>query len=139
MILAGILALGGYYGYYNYVVPTNQYKAAVTLGEQGKYEDAIKEFRELGAFKDSQTKVKEMKYQWAGKADLDKSISLYEELGDYKDAQQKLRQPKHRRRHRRLLQNWQQHIVNAVRPALLFLRIKPLLLLMPRMNMTTMR
>lgn len=90
VILAGILALGGYYGYNNYIVPTNQYKAAVTLGEQGKYEDAIKAFRELGAFKDSQTKVKEMKYQWAGKTDLDKSISLYEEIGDYKDTQQKL-------------------------------------------------
>lgn len=71
----------------------NQYEAAESLLEEGKYEEAEKEFQSLGDYKDSSTRVSEYKEEQYLQAESLLAEGKYEEagkifldLGNYKDS-----------------------------------------------------
>ena len=75
------------------VVPPSKYNSAVALMNEGKYEEALKEFEDLSGYKDSADMISETKYQWAisllGNDDQD-AYEIFIALGDYKDCQEYL-------------------------------------------------
>ena len=81
------------------VIPNNKYQRAVTLRENGQYDDAIAAFAELGDYGDTKTQIAETWYQ---KALLSRENGMYEyaytifsSLGDYSDAAQQLSETKY--------------------------------------------
>ena len=72
------------------VIPNNKYQRAVALRENGRYDEAIAVFAELGDYSDAAQQLSETRYQQAtnlrafGK--YDEAIALFAELGDYSDA-----------------------------------------------------
>ncbi len=57
-LIALVLLLGaGAAGYFFFLKPSNEYKAAVTAMEEGRFDDAIAAFEELGSYKDSAAKI----------------------------------------------------------------------------------
>ncbi len=108
-VIAGIvLALGIYLLATKVIIPENRYSAAETLLEEGKYQEAIDAFAELGDYKDSikrkgdatyaknlaeATVKKEKKYAEADaffqEGRLEAALEAFEELGDYQDAEER--------------------------------------------------
>lgn len=81
------------------VIPNNKYQRAVTLRENGQYDEAIAVFAELGDYGDTKTQIAETWYQ---KALLSRENGMYEyaytifsSLGDYSDAAQQLSETKY--------------------------------------------
>lgn len=76
------------------VKSNNKYNNAEKLLSEGKYDEAITAFTELGDFKDSNSKILESKYLKANELynnkDYDKAIIVFTELGDFKDSQDTL-------------------------------------------------
>lgn len=85
---------------FNAVKLTNAYNAALSLEKAGRYDEAIAVYAELGDYKDSAQRVKELTYDEAlelisrGKTEDSelyyKAQSLLEELGDYQNSQELL-------------------------------------------------
>ena len=82
-----------------------EYKEAVTLYDQGHYDDALVIFQNLGAYKDSVDKAreiglakKEAAYQTAmalyEEGDYDSAFAAFTELGVYKDSKQRVEEMK---------------------------------------------
>lgn len=90
IIFVSLCGIGGYFGYNYYIVPMNHYKKAEAFLKDNKFEEAVKEFKSAGKYKDAAEKINQVKYEWAGNADVEKAIELYSELGDYKDSKDKL-------------------------------------------------
>ena len=63
-----------------------KYQQAVTLRENGQYEEAIAAFEKLGDYSDAEVKIKEIKYQQAmalrRSGQYDEAIAAFEKLGD---------------------------------------------------------
>lgn len=74
----------------NYASSYSKYSSAISLSENGQYEQAIELFQELGNYKNSPVWVKETKYQKAfdllKNEAIDEAITIFEEIGDYKDS-----------------------------------------------------
>ena len=82
------------------IIPNNKYNTALSLMEDGKYEQAISVFKELGSFSDSQVKIVECntaildgKYNQAvslmQNGEYEQALNIFEELNNYKDSQAK--------------------------------------------------
>lgn len=71
-----------------------QYNTAISLMENGKYEEALNAFEELKNYTDCQVKATESRYQWAkvltAEKQFESAIKLFEELGDYNDSVQQI-------------------------------------------------
>ena len=70
--------------------PNNQYKAALELYNEGKYEEAIEAFESLDGYKDSEEQIKACKYQKAQELYLsgnyEEAIELLKSIREYRDA-----------------------------------------------------
>lgn len=83
------------------VIPNNKYQRAVTLRENGQYDDAIAAFAELGDYSDAAQQLSETRYQQAtnlrafGK--YDEAIALFAELGNYYDAAAQVTETKYQK------------------------------------------
>lgn len=100
-ILFVVLLASGIAGYIFYFEPNARYTEAVSLYENGEYEEATVLFTGLGDFKDSADRVnwcenaiKQEKYDEAiAKVDsgnYDEAIKLLEDLGDFSDSKAKI-------------------------------------------------
>ena len=85
----------------NVIVPANKYKEAVTLMEDGKYQDAYDIFLSLDDYKDSEKLLKECeaqivdeKYNYAiqlmNDGDYESAITAFEEVIDYKESKERI-------------------------------------------------
>ncbi|MGM9668062.1 MAG: DUF6273 domain-containing protein [Eubacteriales bacterium] len=83
------------------ILPNLQYSDAMTLMNQGKYEEAISVFEELEGYKDCKEKIEmcnaaitEQKYNDAialmNEGKYEEAISVFEELNGYKDSNQRI-------------------------------------------------
>ena len=77
-----------------YINPTKKYNNALKLCNEGKYEEAIKEFTELGEFKDSADQVIETQYQYSellfNNGDYQTSADIFSSIMNYKDSKNKI-------------------------------------------------
>ena len=99
LVIVGIVGIGAYYllsdNAEEETISSEQvmYDEAVSLLDEGKFEEAKKKFEDLGSFSDSENMVKECDYKFAEtKADDRKYLEayeLYESLGDYKESETK--------------------------------------------------
>ena len=90
----GGLVFGGVKLYQNVLRPNAQYKDAEECRANGKYDEAIKIFEELGGYKDSNDQVLETTYLKAvnllGKGEYDLAITVFEKLNEYKDSMEQI-------------------------------------------------
>ncbi len=74
------------------IIPNSNYKAAVALYDEGKYEEAIEAFEVLNGYKDSAEQIKNCKYSYAnalfedGKYELAQNLFKGLEAIQYKDS-----------------------------------------------------
>lgn len=77
-----------------FVIPYINYNSAVSLMEDGKYEEAIAAFEAMGDYKDSVDKIIETQYNKAvdltNNGKYEEAIAEFEALGDYKDRTDKI-------------------------------------------------
>ena len=93
LTIVAVMAVGGsVYGFWirpNVIEPANKYKEALTLYQDGKYEQAERRFAELGNYRDSEQYLQDIPYCIAddlleqGKYEAARNAFL--ELGAYKD------------------------------------------------------
>ena len=96
VIAAAALALFSVFS----IIPDIKYKNAEALLEEGKYEEAISAFEELGSYKDSAYKIelaeKGKKYNYAcsllDSGQYQEAVAVFKEIWDYKDSYDKLNQ-----------------------------------------------
>lgn len=71
------------------VIPENKYQQAWTLRENGKYDEAIAAFEELGEYSDAKAQITETKHQQATNLNAfgkyDEAYAIYVTLTGYKD------------------------------------------------------
>ena len=83
------------------IIPSNQYKQAMTLMNEGKYAEAYESFSALGDYKDSKKQAKiayenclPIKYEEAislmNEGQYEAAISIFEFLGEYKDSEKRI-------------------------------------------------
>ena len=100
-----VICLTGVFISTNVIIPNSKYNAAVTLMENGDYDEAIEAFKALGDYKDSTQKIEECNskklednYSAAitlmENGDYDKAIKAFEALGNYKDSAEKIEECK---------------------------------------------
>jgi len=81
--------------------PGRKYNNANSLLAEGRYDQAITVFAELGDYEDSTLKIKEAKYKKAEKClndgNHDEAIALFAELGDYEDSANLVTEAKYQR------------------------------------------
>ena len=81
------------------IVPGNNYRNALALRKEGRYEEAVEAFTALGSYSDASTQVKETKYlqakalQQAGR--YDEAIAAFTALGSYSDAAMQITETKY--------------------------------------------
>ena len=75
------------------IIPNKKYNEAVELYNQGKYQEAISAFTELGSYKDSQEQILSVYYTqgeyFLKNGNYDNAIKAFTGAGDYKDAKEK--------------------------------------------------
>ena len=75
------------------IIPNNRYNKAVTLINEGNSDEAYSIFQELGNYKDSAEKAKNIRYNDAvalmDAENSDEAYSIFQELGNYKDSAEK--------------------------------------------------
>lgn len=80
------------------VIPNNKYQRAVTLRENGQYDDAIAAFAELGDYSDAAAQITETKYQQAVSLrearEYESAIAVFASLNDYRDAETQIEEMK---------------------------------------------
>ena len=80
------------------VIPNNKYQRAVTLRENGQYDDAIAAFAELGDYSDAAAQITETKYQQAVSlreaGEYESAIAVFASLNDYRDAETQIEEMK---------------------------------------------
>lgn len=81
------------------VIPNNKYQRAVTLRENGQYDDAIAAFAELGDYSDAAQQLSKTKYQQAvalrENGQYDDAIAAFMALGNYSDAMTQITETKY--------------------------------------------
>lgn len=94
-IFIGIVAVIACFGIYElaqFIRINDRYESAQAYVRNYDYESAIKVYKNLGDYKDSQQMVLETKYQYAEYLSVvnryQESVNLYTELGTYKNSQQ---------------------------------------------------
>lgn len=99
VLIAALLATGGFFGYKYYLVPLSNYKAAIALVDEQKYDEAIEEFGKLEDFKNSKEKILETHYKKAESLlesdSFREAVSEFEAAGDYKDAKDRINDTKY--------------------------------------------
>lgn len=89
VVLAILVSIAGIF-----LKQAKNYEDAITAMGQGKYEEAAKQLRELGSYRDSEDKLIECNYLRAGqllsKNSFDAARELYGKLNDYGDSKQML-------------------------------------------------
>ncbi len=92
VVVFGIALLCGLYEQYFY--PTMQYKKGEELIVSGNYEEAVQVFENLDNYKDSNTKISEIKYLYGNdlmnKGDYEAAITIFDSIINYSDANDKL-------------------------------------------------
>lgn len=93
-VISVVLVFGIFQLITKIVIPSYNYKEAVSLRDNGDYKMACDEFGKLGGYKDSKEQIKETKYLWALKScdsgDYKQIRALYQEIGDFKDLAEKV-------------------------------------------------
>jgi tetratricopeptide (TPR) repeat protein len=93
-IPAAILAIIFVIVLVTYILPKQNYDAAVKLMNDGSYDEAVAAFTQLNGFSDSETEIFEAKYQKANslfdEEKYDDAIVIYKEISDYKDSTDKI-------------------------------------------------
>lgn len=83
------------------VIPNNKYQRAVTLRENGQYDDAIAAFAELGDYSDANEQIAPTKYMQAEElrenGQYEEAIALFTELGNYYDAAAQVTETKYQK------------------------------------------
>ena len=81
------------YFLYNVIIPNSNYSKAISLMNEGKYDESISIFSKITEYKDTREKIKECKYYKANALESNKKYTdaylLFRELTDYKDCQSK--------------------------------------------------
>ncbi len=81
------------------VIPNNKYQRAVTLRENGQYDDAIAAFAEVGDYSDAAQQLSKTKYQQAvalrENGQYDDAIAAFMALGNYSDAMTQITETKY--------------------------------------------
>lgn len=76
------------------IIPNSKYSNAISLMNEGKYEEAVTAFTELEGYKDSTDKVAECKYEAAvelmNNGEYEEAIAAFGELDGYKDSSEQL-------------------------------------------------
>ena len=76
------------------IIPAVKYRAAVSLANEEKYDEAIAEFEALGDYRDSAEQILSCRYNdalaLADKGNYAEAIAEFETLGDYQDSEQKI-------------------------------------------------
>ena len=98
-----VAVVGGVFAfvYPTYIKPSKDYEKAIMLEEQGDYDQAIKQYLNLGSYKDASDKVKSTKYKKAsslvdGKK-YDDALALFDELNDYDDSKDRILDTKYKK------------------------------------------
>ena len=100
--VAGLIIITGTtFAVWKYAIgPRNEYNRACSLLEEGKYDDAIEIFGNLGSYKDSEEMITESKYQKARSflenGEYSKAEEMFRELGSYKDSADMVLESKYR-------------------------------------------
>ena len=100
LVIAAILAVIGGLCFYKYGVPALKYNGANKALQEGRYEDALNAFTELGEYKDSASRINDAKYAQAGSLaenqQFDEAIEIYTALHeiDYLDSYNKINETK---------------------------------------------
>ena len=84
-LFAVIAILAIYAMVVNFIIPNNKYKSAISLMENGEYENAIEEFKALKGYKDSDSKIKECQARDKARGIYPKAESLFND-GLYAEA-----------------------------------------------------
>lgn len=84
-LFAVIAILAIYAMVVNFIIPNNKYKYAISLMENGEYENAIEEFKALKGYKDSDSKIKECQARDKARGIYPKAESLFND-GLYAEA-----------------------------------------------------
>ncbi len=76
------------------IIPANNYKKAVALKEEGRYQEAYDEFKKLGDYKDAKEQMEDTDYEKAvalkEEGEYREAYEEFERLGDYKDAKEQM-------------------------------------------------
>lgn len=82
--------------YFLVLAPLFSYNKAVSLKEDGKYQEAIEAFTDLKDYKDSPDQITECRYlaakQLAATGKYDEAVAAFEALGDYSDSKDQIKQ-----------------------------------------------
>ena len=85
--------------FYSLLVSNRKYNDAMALMNNGKYEEAISAFEELGGYNGSTEKIKECKYAIAvdlmSDGKYEEAISVFKELDWYNDSREKIKECKY--------------------------------------------
>lgn len=96
IVAVAAMAVGGVFCFNKVIKPANDYKSANKLLDDGKYEDAVAAFEVLGAYKDSEDKIKEAKYRHANymveQEHFDDALAIYELLDGYSESNSKIKE-----------------------------------------------
>ncbi|MCM1335366.1 MAG: hypothetical protein NC084_10975 [Bacteroides sp.] len=81
-----------------FILPTINYNSAVKMAEEGRYDEAMTLFLELGEYSDSVDRIKETKYNKAvalvKEKKYNEAIELFQELNEYDDSKNKIEEVK---------------------------------------------
>lgn len=96
-VLAALVAIGfGAFELYQVIRINDRYESAKKYISNYNYEEAIKVYKSLGGYKDSQEKVLETKYDYAEYLTIinryGDAVNIYTELGSYKNSTQHIPQ-----------------------------------------------
>jgi curved DNA-binding protein CbpA len=90
IVVVVLLIAGGAYYFYNYMyIPENNYNKAISLVDQGNFEEAISVFSELKDYKDSPKRIENARrsigYSYIKQKQYDKAMEVFTELGNDED------------------------------------------------------
>lgn len=84
-----------------YIIPEQNYHAAAALLEDGKYDEAVAAFTEMGDYSDSADRILEAKYRKAAalleSGKYDEAMAAFEEIVDYEDSADQITEAKYRK------------------------------------------
>ncbi|MDE6568443.1 MAG: hypothetical protein K2K70_12025 [Lachnospiraceae bacterium] len=99
LFIVALLGVGGFFGYRYYWVPLNQYKEAMALVKENKFDKAIIKLEKLNDFKGSRQKVLEVQYKKAESllesGSYNAAVLGFKAAGNYKDASDRINETKY--------------------------------------------
>ncbi|MCR5736102.1 MAG: zinc-ribbon domain-containing protein [Eubacterium sp.] len=98
VVIVIALLVGGYFGI-NYYQDNSVYQKANKYVDEGKFDEALKQYNAIPDFKDVKTKIKATKYAKAEKLfaekKYDEAIEVLKNITDYKDVKTKIKATKY--------------------------------------------